>query len=160
MGSKSIERVAEAASNAALDIEILTMPDSTRTADEAAAACGCSPAQIVKSLVFRKSGSEDLALLLVAGDRRVAPEAAKSVVGAELERADPKLVREVTGFAIGGVSPLGHLTPIPVFMDPSLLDHPVVWAAAGAPNAVFGVDPARLQAAVAAQPLPRDACPG
>lgn len=118
MRGRSIDRVAEAASNAGLEIEILAMPESTRTASEAASACRCSEAQIVKSLVFRKSGTEELILLLVAGDRQVDLNAAAQAVGAELERADPKLVREVSGFAIGGVAPLGHRTRMPVFMDP------------------------------------------
>lgn len=160
MRSRSIDRVAEAASNAGLEIEILAMPESTRTASEAASACRCSEAQIVKSLVFRKSGTEELILLLVAGDRQVDLNAAAQAVGAELERADPKLVREVSGFAIGGVAPLGHRTRMPVFMDPSLLDHDVVWAAAGAPNAVFSAAPERLRDAVSAELLPDEACAG
>ena len=158
MGGRSIDRVSEAASNAGLDIEIVKMPQSTRTADEAAVACGCSVTQIVKSLVFRKSGRRELVLLLVAGNRQVDLEIAGKAIGIELDRADPKLVREVSGFAIGGVSPLGHETPIPVFMDPSLLDHRVVWAAAGAPNAVFSVDPSKLRESIAAELLPADAC--
>jgi len=113
MRSGSIHRVAEAASNAGLDIEVVTMPASMRTAAEAASACSCSPAQIVKSLVFRKTGTEELVLLLVAGDRKINLAAASKAVGAELERADPKLVGDVSGFAIGGGSPLGHLTPSP-----------------------------------------------
>ena len=156
----SVDRVMAAASNAGLEVEIVTMPESTRTAAEAASACGCSVAQIVKSLVFRKAGTQDLVLLLVAGDRQVDLEAAHRAIGTELEKADAKLVREISGFAIGGVSPLGHKSPIPVFIDPSLLDHQLVWAAAGAPNAVFSAAPGKLRDAVGAELLPPDVCPG
>ncbi|SER08879.1 Cys-tRNA(Pro) deacylase, prolyl-tRNA editing enzyme YbaK/EbsC [Faunimonas pinastri] len=155
---KSTTRVKEAAAGAGLDIDILTMPESTRTAREAASACGCSEAQIVKSLVFQKKATGELVLLLVAGDRQVDLERAGHAVGGELERADAKRVREVTGFAIGGVSPLGHIAPIPIFMDPGLLEHDFVWAAAGAPNAVFRAEPQRLKTAVSAQLLPAASC--
>lgn len=150
MKERSVDRVQAAAAEAGLAVEILTMPQSTRTAEDAAAACGCRPAQIVKSLVFEREGDGDLVLILVAGDRQADLAHAGAAVGARLKRADPNTVRDVTGFAIGGVAPLGHLTPLTVLMDPSLLDHAVVWAAAGAPNAVFSVDPKRLQEATAA----------
>jgi prolyl-tRNA editing enzyme YbaK/EbsC (Cys-tRNA(Pro) deacylase) len=158
MRGRSIDRVSQAALDAGLDIEIVEMPASTRTADETAAACGCSVTQIVKSLVFRKSGTQELVLLLVAGNRTVDLEIAGRAIGIGLDRADPKLVREVSGFSIGGVSPLGHKMPLPVFMDPSLLNYRIVWAAAGAPNAVFSVDPSKLRDSIAAEMLPPDAC--
>ncbi len=97
-------------------------------------------------------------LLLVAGDRRVDLQAAGRAIDTERTRADAKPVRAVTGFAIGGVSPLGHKTPVDMHMDPGLLSQPVVWPAAGAPSAVFSVDPHRSRAATSAQLLPRDAC--
>lgn len=152
---KSIDRVAEAAETLGLDVTILTMPDSTRTAQDAAQACDCAVGQIVKSLIFERTDTHDLVLLLIAGDRQADLQAATTVIGAPIARADAKQVRTVTGFAIGGVSPIGHLTPVQTFMDPALLDHPVVWAAAGSPNTVFSIDPARLQAATRASLLPR-----
>lgn len=126
------------------------MAESTRTAEEAARACGCGVGQIVKSLVFQRIDTCALVLLLIAGDRMADLPSVAQVVGAELVRADPKRVRSETGFAIGGVAPLGHLTALPIFMDTSLLTHDVVWAAAGAPNAVFRVNPKRLCEAVSA----------
>jgi prolyl-tRNA editing enzyme YbaK/EbsC (Cys-tRNA(Pro) deacylase) len=129
------------------------MPDSTRTAQDAAAACGCMVGQIVKSLIFQRQDTQDLVLLLIAGDRQADLAQAAVRVGAPLVKADPKDVRARTGFAIGGVAPLGHLTPVETFMDPALLDHPVVWAAAGAPNAVFSVCPKRLHQVIGAQAL-------
>lgn len=130
------------------------MPASTRTAAEAAAACGCAPDQIVKSLVFRGADSGRLHLLLVAGGNRVDPDRAARAAGEPLGRADPAEVRARTGFAIGGVAPIGHAEPLPVLMDPRLLDFPTVWAAAGAPDAVFAVDPARLREATGARVAP------
>ncbi|HTU80884.1 MAG TPA: YbaK/EbsC family protein [Candidatus Acidoferrales bacterium] len=134
------------------------MPETTRTAEEAARACGCAVSQIVKSLVFRIVETGGLTLLLVAGDRRVDVGRASGAVGGNLEPAGAKQVRDVTGFAIGGVSPLGHVTAIRTFMDPSLLEHDTVWVAAGTPNAVFSVAPTRLREAVGAELLPPEAC--
>lgn len=150
MKSRSIDRVRAAAEALGLDIEILEMPASTRTAEEAATACGCAVAQIVKSLIFQKSEDGGLVLLLIAGHNQADLALAGRLIGASLERADAKLVREFTGFAIGGVAPIGHLNAPPVLIDPSLLDHDRVWAAAGAPNAVFSVDPKLLAKATGA----------
>lgn len=148
--SKSVNRVKAAAEAAGLTVEILRMPDSTRTAAEAAAACGCDVAQIVKSLIFKGGESGALKLLLVSGANQVDLEKAAALVGEPLERADPKEVREITGFAIGGVSPLGHLAPVATWMDESLLGFGTIWAAAGAPNAVFEVTSDALQKATSA----------
>ncbi|ESR23146.1 Peptidyl-dipeptidase dcp [Lutibaculum baratangense AMV1] len=117
---------------------------SARTAEEAALACGCSVAQIVKSLVFVGSESETPLLLLVSGADRVDEPTVEREVGEGLRRADGRTVRELTGYAIGGVPPLGHETQMQTLMDRSLLDHPVVWAAAGTPHCVFAVAPADL----------------
>ncbi|WP_323796402.1 YbaK/EbsC family protein [Nisaea sp.] len=148
--SKSVNRVKAAAEAAGLTIEILRMPDSTRTAAEAAAACGCDVAQIVKSLIFKGGETGALKLLLVSGANQVDLEKAAALVGEPLERADPKEVREITGFAIGGVSPLGHLTPVTTWMDETLLGFGTVWSAAGAPNAVFEITGTALRDATGA----------
>ena len=140
----STERVRAALAAAGLPDTIRTMSASTRTAEEAAAACGCAVAQIVKSLVFRGTASGHVVLLLVSGANRVDAAAAETAAGEALERADPRLVREETGFAIGGVAPLGHLRAVPVLMDEDLLAFSQVWAAAGAPEAVFSVSPQAL----------------
>lgn len=149
----SKDRVREAGEALGLAIEIVTMPASTRTAEEAAAACGCAVGQIVKSLIFQRHDNHHLALLLIAGDNRADMDLAAKVIGTTLDRADPKKVRAETGFAIGGVAPIGHLCAMEVYMDPALLAHETVWAAAGAPNAVFAVAPDALKSATKAQIL-------
>lgn len=148
--TSSIDRVKAALSAANLDLEIRTMPSSTRTAQEAADACGCNVAQIVKSLVFEGAKSGSLVLLLVSGRNQVDMERARNVVGEPLKRADIKRVRDETGFAIGGVAPLGHTAPLRTWIDETLLEFDTVWAAAGAPNAVFEVNPAALKQAIGA----------
>lgn len=146
----SVARVRAALSAAGLRAEVRRMPASTRTAEEAAAACGCSVAQIVKSLVFEGESTGRLILLLVSGAHRADPRLAAAAAGEGLKRADPRRVRAETGFAIGGVAPLGHLTASPVWMDETLMLFPTVWAAAGAPDAVFEVEPGALAAAAGA----------
>jgi len=133
--------------------EVREFPDSTRTAEEAAAAVGCPLGQIVKSLVFSVDG--ELAMGLVGGADRVdAERLALALGGRAARRADAETVRDATGYAIGGVPPFGHARPLRVVMDEGLLVHETVWAAAGSPHAVFGVAPRRLaelaQARVAA----------
>ncbi len=142
--SKSVKRVEEAARQKGFDIAVVRMPDSTRTAKDAAMACGCHVTQIVKSLIFVGAETGALKLLLVSGANTVNLEKAAGQIGEPLARADPKQVRDITGFSIGGVSPIGHLTPVDTFIDTDLLGHAKVWAAAGAPNAVFEIDPQRL----------------
>jgi prolyl-tRNA editing enzyme YbaK/EbsC (Cys-tRNA(Pro) deacylase) len=140
----STERVRAAADALDLDITIEVMPASTRTAQDAAKACGCDVSQIVKSLIFERHDDHSLVLLLIAGNNRADLKLAARVIGSRLDQADANLVRTETGFAIGGVAPIGHLCELPVYMDPDLMAHDIVWAAAGAPNAVFAVDPTRL----------------
>mgnify|MGYP000642754242 CR=1 FL=1 len=152
--SKSVKRVEEAARASGLDVNVLRMPDSTRTAAEAAQACGCAVSQIVKSMIFTGVDSGNLKLLLVSGAHDVDLARVRDWIGEGLSRADPKRVRAETGFAIGGVSPIGHLAPIETWMDSSLLGHDLVWAAAGAPDAVFSVAPEALKAATGARDLP------
>ncbi len=143
-------RVAEAARAAGLPIQIRVMAHSTRTAEEAAAACGCDVAQIVKSLVFRGAASGKPYLLLVSGANRVDEARAALTLGEALTRPDARYVRETTGYAIGGIPPLGHAAPLAVYMDEALLGFEVVWAAAGTPLAVFAAAPRALLAATGA----------
>ncbi|MDR7032564.1 YbaK/EbsC family protein [Mesorhizobium sp. BE184] len=147
----SIERVTQAAVAAGLEIEILRMGASTRTAEDAALQCGCSVAQIVKSLIFQGESSGKLYLFLVAGNNRLDIGKAASLAGEALKRADPRHIRDETGFAIGGVSPIGHLIVIPAFADETLLGFDQVWAAAGAHDAVFSAEPRALLAAARAR---------
>ncbi len=151
--SKSVKRVEDTARQLGLDISVVRMPESTRTAEEAAAACGCDVAQIVKSLIFEGAASGQLKLLLVSGANRVDLENAAGQIGEPLTRADARAVRDKTGFAIGGVAPIGHLTPVETFIDADLLSHASVWAAAGSPNAVFEVEPQKLAALTGAKTI-------
>lgn len=146
----SIAKVVEAAKLLGLAIVPRLMPASTRTAQEAASACGCAVAQIVKSLLFTGATSGRAYLLLVSGANRVDEKAAQALIGEALERPNAEAVRAATGFAIGGVPPFGHATPSPVLIDEDLLGFEVVWAAAGHPNAVFPVDPRALARATGA----------
>ncbi len=149
--ASSMERVAAAAAAAGLAIEIRRMGASTRTAEEAAAQCGCAVDQIVKSLVFQGKTSGRLFLFLLSGSSRLDLDKASALTGEPLQRADPRHVRDETGFAIGGVSPIGHRIAIPAFADESLLQHDRVWAAAGAHDAVFAANANALLAAAHAK---------
>ncbi len=143
--SKSMARVAEAITECGLDARIIE-PGPSRTAEEAAAACGCALDQIVKSLIFQgESGA--IYLFLTAGGNRLDAERAAGLAGESLGRADAETVRRETGFAIGGVAPLGHLCPPRIFADPRLADFPQVFAAAGTPRHVFAAEPKALIAA-------------
>ncbi len=148
--SKSIARVEAAARKASLAIEVKRMGESTRTAQEAADQCGCTVGQIVKSLIFSGERSNALYLFLVPGDRMLDMAKAAALTGEPLKRGDPRDIRDRTGFAIGGVSPIGYDAAIPVFADRSLADQPYVWAAAGAHDAVFRAEPRALIAAAGA----------
>jgi prolyl-tRNA editing enzyme YbaK/EbsC (Cys-tRNA(Pro) deacylase) len=143
-------RVQEALRSRGLDSEVRHMHQTTRTAEEAAAACGCAVGQIVKSLVFRGAQSGKPYLLLVSGANRVDEKGVAERIGEPLRRPDAQYVRDVTGFAIGGIPPLAHDTPLDTFMDEALLAHGVVWAAAGTPDAVFAIAPRQLAEAAGA----------
>jgi prolyl-tRNA editing enzyme YbaK/EbsC (Cys-tRNA(Pro) deacylase) len=140
----SIDRVRDAAAVTGLSMEIRRMGASTRTAEEAAAQCGCTVAQIVKSLIFAGETSGRLYLFLVSGANQLDLTKAAALAGEKLKRADPRRIRDETGFAIGGVAPIGHLVPIPAFADETLHGFNVVWAAAGAHDAVFAAEPGAL----------------
>ena len=144
------KRVEAAARALGLEIEIRTMPASTRTAAEAAAAVGASVGQIVKSLVFKGETTGKALLILVSGPNRVSEPAMTGILGEPIVRPDADFVRSATGFAIGGVPPLGHAAPLATFMDEDLMQYETIWAAAGTPYTVFAVSPTALQAAAAA----------
>ena len=142
--SKSLARVTAALRSAGLDITPVETQGETRTAQQAADAAGVHLDQIVKSILFAGETSGRVYLFLTAGGNQVAPDRATALAGEPLGRADIATVRAVTGFAIGGVAPIGHLTPLPTFLDPRLLDFPVVWAAAGTPRHIFPIAPEDL----------------
>jgi prolyl-tRNA editing enzyme YbaK/EbsC (Cys-tRNA(Pro) deacylase) len=147
----SAQKVQETARALGLDVTVMEMAASTRTAADAAAACGSEVGQIVKSLLFRGAASGKPYMVLVSGTNRLNETGVASVISETLERPDAVYVREVTGFAIGGVPPFGHDSPVSVLMDEDLLQYDVVWAAAGTPRAVFSVSPSALADAVSAQ---------
>ena len=141
----SAAKVQRALQERGLTVNVREMAETTRTASDAARAIGCDVNRIVKSLVFRGSATGKPAIFLVSGGNRLDETVAATAVGESLERASPDFVRQVTGFAIGGVPPLGHPQQIPVWMDKDLLSHTSVWAAAGTPFAVFEIEPTELQ---------------
>ena len=149
--SASAQKVQDAATAAGLSVTVIEREESTRTAEEAAAACGCAVGQIVKSLVFRGATTGKPYLMLVSGTNRLNETGVAAVLGESLTRPDAAYVREVTGYAIGGIPPLGHATPMQVYIDRDLLAYDVVWAAAGTPRAVFAVGPGDLADAIAAK---------
>jgi Cys-tRNA(Pro) deacylase len=116
-------------------VEIL--PSSTRSAQEAAQAIGCSLGQIAKSLIFQTSGNERAVLVIASGKNRVDENRMAAWVGETIQVADARFVRQVTGYAIGGVPPIGHKQEIETFIDQDLLSFDTIWAAAGTPHAVF-----------------------
>lgn len=152
--SASVARVRADAARLGLAITIVRLDDTARTAADAARACGCMVDQIAKSIIFRAAGSDRHLLFLTAGGNRVDPAAAAALAGTPLEKADAASVRAATGFAIGGVAPIGHVRPIETWVDPRLLDYPVIWAAAGTPHHVFPVSPAALVEALGAPVVP------
>jgi prolyl-tRNA editing enzyme YbaK/EbsC (Cys-tRNA(Pro) deacylase) len=116
--------------------EVVILPDSVHTAALAAAALGCEPGAIANSLLFDADGAP--VLVLTSGAHRVDTTATAARIGVpRLRRASPEFVRDHTGQVIGGVSPIAHPAPVPTYLDPWLERHPVVWAAAGHPAAVF-----------------------
>ena len=135
-------KVVAVAELAGVAVEVVEYPEGTRTAAEAAAAVGCEVGRIVKSLVFTVDGTPVLAL--VAGDARLDEAKLAAVAGGTVGRADADVVRTATGYAIGGVPPFAHATPLTTFVDDGLLAHDTVWAAAGTPRHVFEVAPAEL----------------
>ena len=126
-----------------LSVTVKEFPQGTRTAVDAARAVGCDVSQIVKSLVFVAGGKPVVAL--VSGANRLDEKRLAAVAGEPVVKADADTARTATGYAMGGVPPFGHTTDVPVFMDRELLEHRVVWAAAGRPDSVFEIEPERLR---------------
>jgi prolyl-tRNA editing enzyme YbaK/EbsC (Cys-tRNA(Pro) deacylase) len=124
--------------------DVLELAVSTRSAADAARAVDCDVARIVKSLVFRGASSGEPLLVLTSGSNRVDEAALGDRLGERLERADADFVREHTGFAIGGVPPLGHPNPLRTLIDRDLMSHETIWAAAGTPSALFEITPVDL----------------
>lgn len=147
------QRLIDRAGDLGLRIDIVRMDQSTRTAEDAARACGCSVAQIVKSLIFAGADTGTPYLLLVSGANRVNEKGVAGPIGEALKRPDADFVRRVTGYAIGGIPPLAHDTPLKTYIDSDLLAFDTVWAAAGTPDSVFEIAPDALVTAAEAETL-------
>ena len=146
---ETVQRVVTALAEAGVQTEVREFAASTRTAEDAANALGTTVGQIVKSLVFL-AGDRPI-LVLVSGVNRADTAKLQALVDAEITRANADDVRRITGYAIGGVPPFGHLTFLTTYLDRDLLQHEEVWAAAGTPNAVFAITPHDLLRITAAQ---------
>jgi prolyl-tRNA editing enzyme YbaK/EbsC (Cys-tRNA(Pro) deacylase) len=125
---------------------VVEMPDSTRTSTEAAAAIGCSVAQIAKSIIFRSEQNDSVFTVMVvaSGINRVDEKKVEALIGHPVRKADADFVRQQTGYAIGGVPPTGHDHPVKILIDEDLMQFSEIWAAAGSPRAVFQLTPATL----------------
>ena len=142
--ASSSERVAAALAAAGHEPEIRVFDASTRTSADAAAAIGCSVAQIAKSLVFRAKPSGRAILVMASGANRVDEKKLAQALGETIGKADAEFVRAETGFAIGGVSPVGHGIRLKTFIDADLMNLSEIWAAAGSPHSVFRLTPQDL----------------
>ena len=142
--SPSARRVQEALHALGLNCAVAEHPSSARTSQEAAHVLGCSVAQIAKSLVFRGTVSGGAVLVVASGANRVDERKVGELLGEPIGRAEATFVRDVTGFAIGGIPPIGHPQPIPTWVDEDLLAHETVYAAGGTPNALFAIAPRDL----------------
>jgi prolyl-tRNA editing enzyme YbaK/EbsC (Cys-tRNA(Pro) deacylase) len=139
--SKSLKRVKAALDAAGITTDVMEMDGLTKTAQQAADAAGCDLDQIAKSVIFQGVTSGEAVLFLTAGGNKVDADKASAVAGEPLGKADAALIRKQTGFAIGGVSPIGHLNPIRAFADTRLTDFDVIYAAAGTPRHIFPIGP-------------------
>ena len=150
--SKTLKRVKRTLDEAGLEVDVIEMPTETRTAQQAADAAGCLLDQIAKSIIFQGTDSCRGILFITAGGNRVDTEKAAQVAGEPLGKANAEVIRAQTGFAIGGVAPVGHLSEISSFWDPRLSDFDLIYAAAGTPRHIFSVAPMDLLARSKSKP--------
>ncbi|MGA2504287.1 MAG: YbaK/EbsC family protein [Anaerolineales bacterium] len=143
--SPSALKVREVLLKMGYDFNIIEFQDSTRTSAEAAERVGCQIGQIVKSLIFRGVTSGKPVLVLTSGANRVDEGLIGRYAGEPIGRADADFVRAATGFAIGGVPPVGYIQPVETYLDEDLIQYGKIWAAAGTPNAVFELTPVALE---------------
>lgn len=142
--SPSARKVQDLLDSVGLGLTVVEHEGSTRTSEDAAAAIGCAVAEIAKSLIFRARTSGAPVLVVASGTNRVDEKKVAALIGEKVERAAPDFVRDKSGYAIGGVPPIGHAEPPLVLIDGDLLAFPAIWAAAGTPNAVFRLTPDQL----------------
>lgn len=138
-------RTAQWLRDAGIDTAVVEFEQPTRTSAEAAAAIGCSVAEIAKSIVFRGRESGTAIVVVASGANRVDESRVAASVGEPLARADAEFVRSATGYAIGGVAPIGHPGPVKLVLDEDLRRFATVWVAAGTPFSVFPLTPAQLR---------------
>lgn len=143
--SPTAQKIQDALDDLGFDLRVIEHTESTRTAQEAADRVGVTLGQIVKSLVFKGKKSGKPILVLTSGANRVNEKRIKEHSGEKIERADAQFVREVTGYAIGGVPPIAHARAMETYLDKDLLQYDTIWAAAGTPKAVFELTPEDLQ---------------
>ena len=141
----SAQKVQKALQALDLNCEVVQMQKTTRTAKDAARAVGCEVGQIVKSLIFKSKQSRKPILVVASGVNRVNEKVLAQQISEPVKMANPEFVRDMTGFAIGGVPPVGHLQPLTIFIDEDLLQYEEIWAAAGTPHAVFKLTPDELK---------------
>jgi Cys-tRNA(Pro) deacylase len=141
----SAHKVQKALKARGLNCEVVQMQQMTRTAEDAAQAVGCDVGQIVKSLIFRSKPSGKPILVVASGANRVNEKVLSRQISESVKMANAEFVREMTGFAIGGVPPVGHKHPLTIFIDKDLLQYEEIWAAAGTPQAVFKLTPDELK---------------
>ena len=134
-------RLANELKELGIPVKVQELPDSTRTAKEAAAAANCQVGQIVKSLVFQITGTKEPILILTSGSNMVDENLVGDQIGEKIQFAPADFVRDETGFAIGGVSPYGLIKEVPIYIDQDLLNYSEIWAAAGSHHAVFCIQP-------------------
>lgn len=137
-------RIQQLLAEARIDSQVVEFEQPTRTSAEAAAAIGCSVAEIAKSVVFRTRDSDQAVVVVASGGNRVSEDKVARLVGEALAPAKADFVRAATGYVIGGVAPFGHANPVRLFLDADLRRFGKVWAAAGTPFAVFPLTPAEL----------------
>ncbi len=142
--SPSVQRVQDALGSLGFSHQVVELPASTRTSAEAAQAVGCQVGQIAKSLVFQGKNTHQPILVIASGANRVNEQKMADIISEPLGKADADYVRKHTGFAIGGVPPVGHVEKIEIFIDEDLLQYEEIWAAAGSPHAVFKLTPPDL----------------
>jgi Cys-tRNA(Pro) deacylase len=145
MLSRNAQNVQDALLEKGLTFKVVELAASTRTAEDAANTIGCKVEQIVKSLIFCTAQTLKPILILVSGSNRVNEKSIESIIGEKIKKADAAFTKEVTGFAIGGVAPIGHKQPIETYIDKDLMKYDTVWAAAGMPNAVFSLRSSDLE---------------
>jgi len=143
--SPSAQKIQDLLNSLGYDYTVIEHAESTRTAQEAADRAGCELGQIVKSLIFKGKESGKPILVLTSGANRVAEKRISEYLGEHIGRADADFVRAVTGFAIGGVPPVGHIQKMETYIDEDFLQFETIWAAAGTPNAIFELKTEDLQ---------------